>query len=65
MSSHAGDGAAGATWPQRDVDAESSDDDATESCWWRRCRGDLVVMRCRCRVMLVTALPVRLGRDVM
>jgi hypothetical protein len=27
--------------------------------------GDLVVARCRCRVMLATALPGRLGRDAM
>jgi hypothetical protein len=46
LSSHAGNGAAGATWPRRDVNVES--------CW-----------RWRCRVMLVMALPGRLGYDAM
>jgi hypothetical protein len=32
-------------------------DGAAESCWWRRCRGDLVTARCRCWVMLATVLP--------
>jgi hypothetical protein len=31
-------------------------DDAAESCWRRRCRGDLAVVRYRCRVMLATML---------
>jgi hypothetical protein len=34
MSSHAGDGATGVTWPRRDVDAES--------CWRRCCQVMLV-----------------------
>jgi hypothetical protein len=42
LSSHGGDGAAGATWPRRDVDTESraatilpshSDDGATRATW--------------------------------
>jgi hypothetical protein len=49
LLSHAGDGAAEVTWPRRDVDVES--------CWRRHCRGDLAVMRCRCRVMLTMVLP--------
>jgi hypothetical protein len=31
-------------------------DNAAESCWRRRCQGDLAAVRCRCRVMLVTTL---------
>jgi hypothetical protein len=36
-------------------------DGATESCWQWRCRGDLVAMRCKCQVMLVTVLPSHAG----
>jgi hypothetical protein len=31
-------------------------DDAAESCWRRRCWGDMAMTQCRCRVMLVTML---------
>jgi hypothetical protein len=48
LPSHASDAAARETWPPRDVDAES--------CWRWRCQGNLVMARCRCRVMLVTML---------
>jgi hypothetical protein len=53
MSSHAGNDAAWATWLQRDVYAES--------CWQRRCWGDLAVVRCRCEVMLATVLLSHVG----
>jgi hypothetical protein len=48
LLSHAGDGAAEATGPQRDGDAES--------CWRQHCRGDLAMGRCRCRVMIAMVL---------
>jgi hypothetical protein len=38
-------------------------DSATELCWRRRCRGDLVMMRCRCRVMLAMVLPSHTSDD--
>jgi hypothetical protein len=38
-------------------------DDVAESCWRRYCRGDLVVARCRCRVMLATILSSHAGDD--
>jgi hypothetical protein len=61
LLSHSGDGTAGATWPRCDVDAES--------CWRHYCQGMLAtallgdwgVVRCRCRVMLVTILPSHAG----
>jgi hypothetical protein len=31
-------------------------DNVAESCWLRRCRDDLVVTQCRCRVRLPTIL---------
>jgi hypothetical protein len=49
LPSHASDGTTEVTWPWRDVGAES--------CWRWFCRVDLVVARCRCRVMLATLLP--------
>jgi hypothetical protein len=61
LSSHAGDGAARATSPRRDVDAESC---------WRQCYrvmlatvlpGDLAMARCRCRVMWVMVLSSHAG----
>jgi hypothetical protein len=45
--SHAGDNATEVTWPRRDTDVES--------CWRRRCWGDMATVRCRCRVMLAMA----------
>jgi hypothetical protein len=33
-----------------------TDDDAVESCWRQRCRGDLVATRYTCRVMLTMVL---------
>jgi hypothetical protein len=57
LSSHASDGTAEVTWSCCDVGAES---------YWSWCsRVDLVVERCRCRVMLVAVLPSRLGLGVM
>jgi hypothetical protein len=53
MPTHGGDDAAGATWPRRDVDAES--------CWQRRYRGDLTVALCKCRVMLAMVLSSHVG----
>jgi hypothetical protein len=55
LPSHTGDDVAGATWPRRDVDAES--------CWRRRCWGNLAVARCRCRVMLVIMLSSHAGNS--
>jgi hypothetical protein len=57
LPSHANDGATGVTWLRRDV--------YVESCWQRRCLGDLVAAQCICRVMLATALLGRLGRGAM
>jgi hypothetical protein len=68
LLSHAGDGTAEATWPQCDVVSSHAGDGAaevtwswhdvpTESCWRWRCRGDLAMAQCRCRVMLAIALP--------
>jgi hypothetical protein len=48
LPSHASDGAAEATWPHRDVGAES--------CWRRRCWGNLAAVRCRGRVTLAMVL---------
>jgi hypothetical protein len=36
LLSHAGNGTAEVTWPQRDVD--------DESCWRQHCQGDMVVV---------------------
>jgi hypothetical protein len=44
LPSHARDGAAEASRPQCDVDAESCSDNVVESCWRQRYRGDLTVM---------------------
>jgi hypothetical protein len=56
LSSHAGDDAAKATWPLRDIEAESCWRGAAESYSRWRCRGDLAATRCKCLVMLVTML---------
>jgi hypothetical protein len=40
-----------ASWPWRNV--------AAKSCWWRCYQGDLAVAWCCCRVMLVTALQLK------
>jgi hypothetical protein len=53
MLSHASNNATGVTWPYRDVDAES--------CWWRCCRANSVVMRCKCRVIQVMMLQSHAG----
>jgi hypothetical protein len=55
LSCHAGDGAAGVSWPRRDVDVES--------CWRWCYRGDLAAVRYRCRVMLATVLPSHASND--
>jgi hypothetical protein len=36
-----------------------------ESCWRQRCRYELLMARCRCRVMLATMLPGQLDRGAM
>jgi hypothetical protein len=36
-------------------------DDAAESCWQQRCRGNLAAAQCICRVMLVTMLSSHIG----
>jgi hypothetical protein len=42
--------------------SRASDGDV-ESCWRWHCHGDLVVARCRCRVILVMMLSSHAGND--
>jgi hypothetical protein len=44
LSSHAGDGATGATWPQCNIDVESC---------WRKCYRVMLVMPLQLKVVLV------------
>jgi hypothetical protein len=67
LLSHTDDGAAGATWPRRNVDVESCWQRccrvmlAIESCWRQRCRDDLVMARYRGQAILVTVLSSHAG----
>jgi hypothetical protein len=51
MPSHARDGAIEESWLRQDIDAKS--------CWLRCYRGDLTTLRCRCQVMLVMVLELK------